>query len=247
MSCLSKGQRCVLNGRRYEQKVHSVLLKTKINGNPFNTQAPNELGSSNNRIDIQCNYNKINDLGIEVKTAKSPDWMQCSITYDKKQHIWHPVINGKIPDQCRKIFHQLICDNIMYDNNIPPFLERKLKYNEWKDIKSIDNKWKDIYINIPSTIISELYRLKGCSYIQISHFGLYHTGIDTCGFNVPMFKVPQRIRIRVKIHRTVNSNGYCDLSVMCGCQPKYIFKLEKSPYSLDNLNKLPRILTSRIN
>jgi hypothetical protein len=70
---------------------------------------------------------------------------------------------------------------------------------------------------------------------------LYHLGNDKCNFDVPLYNIEQRIRIRTKIHRRKNKNGFCTLSVIAACQPKDITKLKPSKYSLDNKDKLQLI------
>jgi hypothetical protein len=67
-------------------------------------------------------------------------------------------------------------------------------------------------------------------------------GNDICNFNVPEFICDQHLRIRTKIHTRCNKKGYCNLSVMLSCKPTNIRKLNNSPYSLDNNNKLPENL-----
>ena len=114
------------------------------------------------------------------------------------------------------------------------------KILQWK---KKTNKWDDIYIDIPSDTITKLYQAKKCNYIQISDgCGLYHLGNDICGFDVPLFKIEQQIRIRTKIHTKKNKKGFCNLSVTVACQPKNIKELIPSKYSLDNKDKLPPIL-----
>ena len=97
-------------------------------------------------------------------------------------------------------------------------------------------------IVIPDDTIKNLYKLKGCKYIQISDYGLYHLGEDVCEFDIPEFKCKQQIRVRTKIHNKKNKNGYCNLSVIIACQPKDIKQLTKSSYSLDNSKSLPKNL-----
>jgi len=66
----------------------------------------------------------------------------------------------------------------------------------------------DQYIDIPSDIISRLYKAKLCNYIQISNgYGLYHLGDNVCNFDVPLFNIEQQIRIRTKIHTRKNKKG----------------------------------------
>jgi len=243
---LSKGHKCALSGKKYEQKVHAILRETTIDGSPFNTQVEKELGCSTAGNDIECNYKSLKDLAIELKVWCTPDWMQCSIRYDNVNNKWVPAGKGRIPEECREMFKALINNIELYGGRIPPFLERQISYNDWIEIKSTSSDiWRDHYIDIPDTTISEMYRIKGCSYIQISGYGLYHTGEDICNFQVPKFEAPQQIRIRTKLHRREKRNGFCDMSVMCACQPKDIKKLQRSPFSLDTIAKLPLQLIYR--
>jgi hypothetical protein len=85
-----------------------------------------------------------------------------------------------------------------------------------------------------------LYVYKNNQYIQISSYGLYYLSNDICNFKVPKFEIEQRIR--TKIHCSCNKNGYCEISVMAACQPINIQKINKSLYSLDDFNKLPKNL-----
>jgi len=237
---LPKGSLCSINGNKYEKQIYDVVSNCKLNNSPFNTQSENELGGSSAANDIECNFKKIKDIGIEAKKYNTPDFMQCSLSYDKKLKKLVPSKKGKIPDDCKKIFEELFKDIKLYDGDIPPFLEKKITHEEWKSIKSNTNKWNDCYFDIPNDTIKKLYNKKGCSYIQISDsYGLYHLGNDVCNFNVPEFNIEQQLRVRTKIHTKKNKKGFCNISVTAACQPKKIELLEKSIFSLDNINKLP--------
>ena len=237
---MSKGYRCALSGKKYEQKVHAILRNTCYNNRPFNTQKDSDLGCSSAGNDIECNFKSLCDIAIELKMWRTPDWMQCGIRFDKDKNQWITTGKGRIPEECRQIFRKYINGINLYGGNIPPFLERQIGYDEWIEIKTKSNNiWKDHYIDIADTTIAEMYNIKGCSYIQVSGYGLYHTGKDICDFGVPKFQIPQQIRIRTKLHRRETKNGYCDLSVMCACQPKDIRRLKHSPFSLDNIYRLP--------
>lgn len=101
----------------------------------------------------------------------------------------------------------------------------------------------DVYIDIPNDTIKKLYSMKRCQYIQISNdYGLYHLGEDVCNFDVPEFIIEQQIRIRTKIHTKKDKNGFCNMSIIAACQPKNIKLLEKSKYTLDNKNNIPKNL-----
>ncbi len=230
---------CSINGNIYEKKVYLVVKKCTIDSKPFNTQKQNELGGSTLKNDIICNYTNIKDVGIEIKKSKSPDWVQCSIKYNKEIKKWQASTKGKNPKECQLIFNNLLQNIDLYNEDIPPFMKRYITHEEWKKIKKETNKWNDKYYDIPSDTIRKLYLSKGCKYIQISQYGLYHLGEDVCNFGVPLFEIKQRFRIRTKVHSKKNKNGFCTLSVTCACQPINIKKLNKSNYSLDNKSRLP--------
>lgn len=247
---VKKGKNSSLSGAKYEREVHSVLCKTKIKQTDlsFNTQTEKDLGGSSAKNDIECNYKDNKDVGIEVKKYSTPDWMQCSIKFDANSKQWYASKNGKIPKECRNEFDKLL-NNLnadtsikLFDGDVPPFMLNPITYSKWFDLKSKTTKWDDVYIPISDDIIQKLYRLKGCYYIQISQYGLYHLGDDICDFGVPQLKVQQQLRIRTKIHKRVNKSGNCDLSVTVACQPVDIQKLTKSPYSLDKAEMLPPTL-----
>lgn len=244
---ISKGSQCSVSGYNYEKTIHNICKKCYINNKSFNTQKEEDLAGSSSKNDIECNFIKENDIGIEIKKSKTPDWMQCSIKHNNNTEKWESTKKGKIPSRCREIFNKLINNINLYDGEIPIFMTESITHEEWINIKKGTNKWNDKYINIPSDSISRLYQEKGCDYIQISDgYGLYHLGKDTCNFGVPLFNIEQQLRIRTKIHTRKNKNGFCSLSVTASCQPKDIKKLTPSKYSLDNKDKLPPSLVYKL-
>ncbi len=227
------------SGNIYEKKIFNIIKDTYIENVKFIAMDETELGGSSANIDLKCVFNK-KIIGIEAKKCNTPDWMQCSLKY--KNNKWEGSQSCKIPIECKNIFNMLIKDINIYDGEIPPFINNKITHDEWLEIKKTTNKWNDIYVPIPSDIIKKLYSLKECHYIQISDYGLYHLGEDVCNFNVPEFIIDQQLRIRTKIHSRKNKKGFCDISVIASCQPIDIKKLTKSPYSLDMIDNLPRVL-----
>lgn len=234
-----KGSLCSINGQKYELQIYNIVKKCKLNNKMFNTQYEYELGGCSSNNDIECNFNSIKDIPIEIKKINTPDWMQCSLKYDNNKRRWCGSVKNKIPDKSKKIFEDLIKDTILFDNIIPPFIFKKLTYNEWINIKKETNIFNDIYINCENDIIKKLYNEKKCNYIQISNKGLYHLDNDICNFNVPEFICEQQLRVRIKIHTKKDNNGYCKLSTIISCQPKNIKNLINSNFSLDNILKLP--------
>lgn len=234
---LSRYSKPSIEGKKYELQIHNVLKHTSFLGKPFHIQTEDHLGGCSNDNDIICQYNDTK-IGIEAKKSGTPDWMQCTIKYNPIQKKWF-LDKGKIPDQCKNIFNTLLTNTVLFHDHTPPFLEKQMTHQEWLDVKRKTTVFNDMYIDIPNDTISKLYKAKGCHYIQISNYGLYHLGHDICNFGVPEFKLDQQIRIRIKIHSRRNTKGFCDLSVTAACQPKQIKQLAKSKYSLDHMNTLP--------
>ncbi len=231
-----KGKQCSIEGSNYEKKIHNILLYTKIDGEAFNTQKEEDLAGSGHGNDIECDY-KGKKVGIEVKKCKAPDWMQSSIKLvDNK---WVPTTKGNKNNKSIEIFEKILSDINLYERKTPPFFEKELTHKEWTKIKEETNIWNDFYKNIPNNTINELYKEKGCYYMQVSDYGLYHLGEDICNFGVPEFTIEQELRIRIKIHTRKDKKGKCRMSVTAACKPKNIKNLEKSKYSLDDVDKLP--------
>ena len=223
---ISRFSKPSIEGKKYELDIHRILRCTTISGKPFHTQSQTELGGCSSSNDIICQYNNT-EIGIEAKKSGTPDWMQCTIRYNTNQKKWY-LDKGKIPDYCKTIFNSILGNIVLFHNHIPPFIERQMTHQEWLSVKSKSSYFNDMYIDIPNDTIAKLYKAKGCHYIQISEYGLYHLGNDICNFGVPEFKVDQQIRIRVKVHSRNNTKGFCDLSVTAACQPKQIKNLVKS-------------------
>lgn len=234
-----KGKLCSVNGNNYEKKIHNVIKNVMFDNNKFTIQKEVDLAGSSCGNDLECILdNKI--IGIEAKIYNTPDWMQCSLKYNNG--VWAGSKKGKIPEVSRNIFNNLLNNILIFNGKIPPFINKKYTYKQWVSIKKKTNDWDDNYIDIPNDTIKKMYKAKGCYYIQISEYGLYHLGDDIYKFNVPEFIIDQEIRIRTKIHTTSDKNGFCSLSVTAACKPKNIKQLKKSQYSLDNIKKLPKSL-----
>jgi len=240
-----KGSLCSKEGKKYEKIVYDICKKCKINTLFFNTQNESELAGCNSNHDIICNFMDYNNIPIpipipiEIKKMKTPDWMQCSLKYDKSQNTWLGSEKNKIPNLSKKIFEDLIKNINLFNGKIPPFIEKNITHNEWVNIKKDTIDYDDVYINCPADTIKKLYKEKGCYYIQISDKGLYHLGEDICSFGVPEFICDQELRVRTKIHTTCNSHGFCKLSVIVACKPKNIKSLSKSNFTLDDITHLP--------
>lgn len=228
-------------GRIYEKQVYQICNKiVNPKGGLFCTMKEKDIGKLLSK-DIECNYSGIRDVGIEIKKHLAPDWMQMSI-YKEKEDVWISKGSVKIPHESRNILEAILYGNKLYSEE-PPFIKKRITHEEW--IKYRPN-FQDIYLSCPSKTISEIYRAKKCQYIQVSDYGLYHTGEDVCDFGVPYFECDQRLRIRVKIHKTRVSygknKGNMIASVIASPQPCNIKQLDKSPYTLDYIKGIPKNL-----
>ena len=172
--------------------------------------------------------------------------MQCTIKYNKETKKWEISERHRIPIKSVQIFKRILNrynkKKLIFKGKIPPFINRQITHSKWLEIKRSSNDFKDTYIDCKEDTIRELYREKGCKYIQISEKGLYHLGDDICKFGVPIYKCKQDVRIRTKIHKRCDKNGYCTLSVMLAAKPKNINNVEKSAFSLDDICRLPKNL-----
>ena len=233
----------VCGGKIYERQVYYVCKRLKTtHGTLFCTQKEKDIGGTTSQKDIECNFYNIRDVGIEIKKYKAPDWMQLSISPNPEKQQWTSKGSSKIPRRAQKLLEGLLKGKNLY-RKTPPFLEGYITYEEWLEYKP---EFTDMYLDCPPTTISELYRSKGCQYIQVSEYGLYHTGEDICMFGVPYFKCPQRLRVRIKIHKTRISygknKGKMIASVIVSPQPSLPYQLEKSPFSLDCTECIPKNL-----
>jgi hypothetical protein len=224
-------------GIAYEHLVHSVTrqLTPKHSTLPFNTQMPQQLGGSSSQHDILCNWKTLYDTPIEIKKQGAIDWMQCSLFYGKKG--WQPSKKGKNGGACRALFTELIRGHSLY-KSVPPFFEHSLSYEQWSKYKK---DYPTLIIPIPDSVISELYRLKGSKYIQISQHGLYKTTEhDFCDFDVPRFSCETVLRVRVKVHSTgLKSGGPCKMSVIASPYPVGLMTMSHSGSSLDSFYTVP--------
>jgi hypothetical protein len=233
------GAGCSVSGKNYEIKIAKTCtaVRSPYMESAFNTQELNTLGGSGADIDIKLNWRSEGDIGVEAKRP-TPDWMQMKL-YKNKEGAWVGVGAGKIPPVSKTVFETIIGAANLFGGKTPTFLDHPVTHAEWTAIKKETPEFKDTYISCGNNTISQLYKAKGCQYIQVDGKGLYHTGEDTCEFGVPYFECPQQIRIRLKVHTRSNKKGYMCLSVMAAAQPVKLKNLTASKYSLDTAAKLP--------
>jgi hypothetical protein len=239
------GKAASTSGMKYEEQIHALLSQTLYAKSStekiiFNTQVKTELGCYNGSspYDVLCNQTGANskDLGIEIKKANAHDWVHCHLRYEGG------TIVCPSDTSVRSIFSALLTGNTYWGNNVPTFMVKgkKITPHEWFTEKS---KFPEITFTIPEDTIARLYAAKGCSYIHISKVGLFHTGVDVCGFGVPYFRCPQSLTVYIKNHGSRNKS-VMDLSVSAAIHPTSYSDLmtARSRFSLDRPTMFPRKL-----
>jgi hypothetical protein len=115
----NRGSMCSKEGKKYENLIYNIVNKCKLNGKLFNTQKEDELGGCKANNDIECNLYTNNDIPIEIKKYKTPDWMQLTLKYDTESNKWIGNPKNKIPDKSKKIFEELLSDIKLFNGKIP--------------------------------------------------------------------------------------------------------------------------------
>ena len=238
-----RGAGCSASGNKYELDIAKICrqVRSPYISIPLCTSEESDLGGSGSGTDIPLNWKAERDVGCEAKHGSTPDWMQMSLKLAADGRRVSSQ-RAKIPLECRTIFENIIENRTLYGGKVPPFEERNITQEEWAIIKKNNPEFADTYILCDTNTISQLYKARGCVYIQIYGKGLFHTGEDPCNFDVPYFTCPQQIRIRTKVHQAKNSKGFMQLSVMAAAQPVDFASIPKSPFSLDSLDTLPKNL-----
>ena len=138
---ISRGSKCSLSGRLYEEKVYNIVSNCKIKGKTinFNTQDICSLGGNSARNDLECNWLEEGDIGIEIKKKTTPDWMQCTIKYNKETKKWEISERHRIPIKSVQIFKRILNrynkKKLIFKGKIPPFINRQITHSKWLEIK----------------------------------------------------------------------------------------------------------------
>ena len=152
----STGSSCSKSGKNYELAVYNIVKNCIIDDKRkkrFNIQTEKDLGGCSSGNDLICNYKKDNDIAIEIKKEKTPDWMQCSLTYDKEKKRWMGSPRCKIPEKSKELFEEILNKINLFNGNIPPFMIDNITYDEWTKIKKNTKDFNDVYIECPNDTI----------------------------------------------------------------------------------------------
>lgn len=243
----SMGASSALRGKEYEVRVHRIIKSCILDGEPLTVQDEKNVGGSSSKRDLVC----AGDNGIEVKRNLSgADFIQLVVRWDSDSCTWkgprrtrasHPL---EIVEKYLVIITKEHEKKPLFYGMIPPLgINNRKEYIVWdkkySDKRKEDGKkGKDYTFDVDDTFIRVNYSIKGNSYIQIKDYGLYHLGNDVYNFGVPEFKPSKSwIRLRCKFHK---GNIPSSLTMSAKCKG-----LERSPYSLDDLSKLPPNLMVR--
>jgi hypothetical protein len=188
----SRGKIAFLKGGKFENDLGKILttLIDQETGDPLLKDfKPSSTPAENEDFIINWRGKKI---GIEAKNLGTTEGGQRA--FQLRNEIL------EIPDLPRNRIHRMCLPSgfLPFEGRIPSFMKGDLTRETW------DKEWalfRDQHIRCSPTAIADYYRMKGASYIQIQGMGLYHTGKDVCGWGVPLFSCPTRIRIRCKTHK----------------------------------------------
>jgi len=209
-------------GAAYERQVLSCMWSAiwDIDGSPVSTQSDYDIGCITGGADIILKY-KGERINVEVKSCIKY-FSSCDIKYN----------NGRWDISLTSCGFNPLLVNAM---EVCPW-NKKAEGMRYPTIHELGDpqalKMWNAGHRMKKDFISKLCRAKGCSYIQIKGHGLYHLGYDVCNFGVPYFKIKQKAFFEM----TDSLGRY---------QPKVKPRakgvpLVKSPFSLDELDTLPR-------
>ena len=188
------------NGIAYEKCVSDSLSTLSFYGKPI-IIAPTTAGATGDS-DIRFSIDA-SSYSIEVKDKKA---------FEGGQKRMLPGDNGLIiPEEC--LHKECMGSYIPFQGNIPSFLKGDRRPEQWASEKHM---FVDEYIPVDNQKVTEYYRRKGESYIQVEDKGLYHLGYDVLQLGVPEFACDTKLRIRCKCHssepmvRSIMTSFYYD-------------------------------------
>lgn len=197
-------------GIYYEMQIHNIMRKCEISGRAFNTQNREDITTCAYDNDLQCNYQRIGDIGIEIKTGYTPSWISSALNREK--YTWDITSQSEHRSATKWYFRELI-------------REERIEHDSIDRIR---------YIPAENNTINRLFLSRKCHYIQIKDFGLYHLGQDICGFGTPKLDM----KCLVKVDNFTRRDGSKKVAIAC-CPMYGNLRIEPSPYSLDDITRLP--------
>lgn len=181
---MRRGQGCLPNGKAYETMVAESLGKLRYKNIPIIVSRSTAGASDVPDIIFAVGRSRI---ALECKTKGAFEGGGKKFETSEKGLV--------INENC--IHKILIGDYIPWNGCIPSYLKGDKSLETYEKER---DQFPDEYIDVPADTVAKYYAKKSIVYIQIEGYGLYHTGSDVLGLNVPEFICSSRIRIRYKCH-----------------------------------------------
>jgi hypothetical protein len=173
-----------LSGHSYELKVCQRLATLAFNGTPLRVMGTTAGSTTGDDIRFEI-FDRV--IGLECKTKGGFEGGGTKMT----------LVDGKLSVKQDGLLKTLFGDYIPYGGRIPSFMVGDRSPQTWQTEKDM---FGDVYIDVPNYSVSDYYRIKGSSYIQVEGKGLYHTGLDILELGVPLFDVQTKLRLRTSKH-----------------------------------------------
>jgi hypothetical protein len=233
------GANSIRNGMLYEKRVAVHMSKFKYLGKSIHVE---RIAGATHGCDLVLNIappehqrvtrgSKVSKkIAIECKNRGAFEAGSTTLRLSRRCSRYIPFSANRT--QC--LFANRLRGYNAFAGRVPAFLRGNRSVSTWtRQMRAFRDEW----IKVPTRAhgISRYYRLKGVDYIQIEGMGLYHTGVDVMGWNVPMFK-PNVSHIRIRCKRHGSS------TVPSSIQASFVYKrkdLKPSPVDLMRVERLP--------
>ena len=184
-------------GLLYEDTLNKALKKAGVQKQSFQGA-----GSDSNAPDAMITF-RGKDYKVEVKLDLNVDFGQGSLDYDVKKKKWLlGGANTPAAMQMREFLDMVGVTRIVNRAWGPLGPPRKftVPLNQYRkeDVKADYDRFKDQFIDIPSSAVADYYNHKDTYYIQIGKSGFYYMGKDIAKLGVPEFNLKLKLRIRIK-------------------------------------------------
>lgn len=227
-------------GFQYEKNLFNLLRENNFISECF---SENDIaGSDNKSPDLIINLNG-KDINTEVKLNSSAQGGGTSVRY---QNGDFSLVKKVVGVNEENIYHLLkskkndIANMLDFHNATSiPFTTTKNLWNKSVE-KGLLSKI-NCSIECDSSFIENHYVNKEVFYIHIGGKGLYYMYEDIANLGVPRLKCKSRLEIRLTRNGSkINSKGVRVCNSTLRIQSR-ILKIEKSPYSLENIDSLKSI------
>lgn len=227
-------------GFQYEKSLFNLLRKNNFISKSFHEH--DIAGSDNKSPDLIINING-QDLNTEVKLNYKAQGGGTSVRYQDNIFSLVKEVSGVNE---KDIINLLNSKKNEIDNMLEFHKKSSVPFVTTKDlwVQSVEKGLLskiNCYIDCESSFIENHYFNKQIYYIHIGGKGLYYMNEDIGNLNVPRFKGKTRLEIRLTRNGSkLNAKGERVCSSTLRIQSR-ILNIEKSPYSLENIDSLKYI------